>query len=82
MRAAIENAFSKLKGVLRTGAERFIQGLWGRIGLGSTALQRANTPASKTLDTTQPDWKVLKTRLEVPNSNTPIYRGANRQQEQ
>ena len=28
----IENAFSKLKGLLRTAAERTVEGLWGRIG--------------------------------------------------
>ncbi len=56
----IENAFSKLKALLRTAAQRTVEGLWSAIG---RCLNRF-TPSEcanyfKPLDTSQPDREPL-----------------------
>jgi transposase len=52
----IENAFAKLKALLRKAAERTIEGLWTAIAASSTSSRPTNAPTIlKQPDTMQPD---------------------------
>ena len=51
----IENAFAKLKALLRKAAERTIEGLWTAIGAFSTASPQASAPTTSPLQDTMQD---------------------------
>ena len=56
----IENAFAKLKALLRKAAERSVDGLWNAIGRTSTASPRLNAKTTSTpQDTLQHDRRTL-----------------------
>ena len=56
----IENAFAKLKALLRKAAERTVDGLWDAIGrLSTPSPQPSAKTTSPPLDTTQPDRLML-----------------------